>query len=128
MGHTLSGGKRLYKGVPMPWRLLGFIILCGIFLIFIGFNQDNPCTIWFGVEIKDVPIYLPVFTAFVLGMLCSIPFIVSLRRKKEKAAAIGADPAAPARKKWGKSKPPAGGPSGGGGVPGGGADGSYGID
>jgi uncharacterized integral membrane protein len=113
----------------MPWRLLGFIILCGIFLVFIGFNLENRCTISFGfTEIRDAPIYLTVFTSFVFGLLCSIPFIVSFRRKKGKAAAIGAESAAPARKKWGKAKPSSGGSSGGGDASGGGAGDSYGID
>jgi uncharacterized integral membrane protein len=111
----------------MPWRLIGFIILCGIFLAFIGFNLENRCTISFGfTEIPDMPVYLTAFASFLLGMLCAVPFIISLRRKKEKAQAKKADLSAPVQKKGGKAKPPAGAASGGDDAYG--NDGSYGID
>ncbi|MDR2029749.1 MAG: hypothetical protein LBP93_09475, partial [Treponema sp.] len=88
----------------MPWRLIGFIILCGIFLAFIGFNLGNRCTISFGfTEIPDVPVYLTAFASFVLGMLCAVPFIVSLLRKKEKARIKGPDAPGPGKKKRGKA-------------------------
>jgi uncharacterized integral membrane protein len=111
----------------MPWRLIGFIILCGIFLAFIGFNLENRCTISFGfTEIRDVPIYLTAFASFVVGMLCAVPFIISLRRKKEKAQVKNKELSAPVQKKWGKAKPSAEAASGGGEAYG--NDGSYGID
>ncbi|QQO07544.1 hypothetical protein [Breznakiella homolactica] len=68
----------------MPWRLIGIILLCGIFLVFIGFNLENSCNISFGFTVvQNVPVYLTAFTAFVLGMLCAIPFAVAQRRKKQ---------------------------------------------
>jgi uncharacterized integral membrane protein len=84
----------------MPWRLIGFIILFGIFLVFIACNLGNKCDISFGFRtFKDVPVFLTAFSSFVLGMFCAMPFIISFRikRKKDKAEA----PSKP-KKKWGK--------------------------
>jgi uncharacterized integral membrane protein len=68
----------------MPWRLIGFILFFGIFVIFIGLNLDNRCDInfGFGAVIPGVPVFLTAFASFVLGLLCAIPFIVSLRHKR----------------------------------------------
>jgi uncharacterized integral membrane protein len=76
----------------MPWRLIGLIIILVILLAFIGFNLDNTCPISFGfTRIDSVPVYITVFASFVLGMLMSVPFLISfairkknLRPKKDK--------------------------------------------
>ncbi len=68
----------------MPWRLLGFILLFAIFLVFIGFNLENSCTISFGfTEFEQVPVYLTTFASFIFGMLCAIPFVLSFKLKKK---------------------------------------------
>jgi uncharacterized integral membrane protein len=68
----------------MPWRLIGFILLFAFCLVFIGFNLDNPCDISFGFfELSGVPVYLIAFSAFVLGMLWAVPYIISLRLKRK---------------------------------------------
>jgi uncharacterized integral membrane protein len=69
----------------MPWRLIGLAIIFVVFLTFIGFNLDNRCDVSFVFwEAQDIPVFLPIFTAFVLGLLCSIPFAVSIGRKRSK--------------------------------------------
>jgi uncharacterized integral membrane protein len=69
----------------MPWKLLGFVVFLGILLVFIGLNLGNSCDISFGfTTVTAVPIYLTVFSAFVLGLLCAIPLSVSLKFKKNK--------------------------------------------
>jgi uncharacterized integral membrane protein len=77
----------------MPWRLIGFIILFAIFLVFIGFNLENNCNISFGFkEVERVPVYLTAFASFVFGMLCTIPFAVFFRvKKKQKASKAKVD-------------------------------------
>jgi uncharacterized integral membrane protein len=63
------------------------IVILGVLLVFIGFNLDNSCDISFGVaKFSGVPIYLTVFSSFVLGMLCSLVFVLlrSFGKKKEK--------------------------------------------
>lgn len=81
----------------MPWRLLGFIILFAFFLVFIGFNLENYCTISFGfVKFEHVPVYLAAFASFVFGMLCTIPFAISFKYKKKQKAAKANESAPPA--------------------------------
>jgi uncharacterized integral membrane protein len=68
----------------MPWRLIGFILLFGIFVIFIASNLDNRCNIGFGPwERENVPVFLTAFVSFALGLFCAIPFIISFGRKKK---------------------------------------------
>jgi uncharacterized integral membrane protein len=102
----------------MPWRLIGFILLFGIFLVFIAFNLENSCDINFGFRVfSEVPVFLTVFSSFILGMFCAIPFVFSLRRRKKDKpgkgkgeapaallAEIPGEPAAKPGKKWGKKK------------------------
>jgi uncharacterized integral membrane protein len=91
----------------MPWRLIEFIIVFAVFLVFIAFNLGNKCDINFGFRvIKDAPVFLTAFSSFILGMLCAFPFVFSLRaKKKAKAGKEGGDSSAPAaKKKWGKKK------------------------
>jgi uncharacterized integral membrane protein len=79
----------------MPWRLVGFIILFGIFLLFITLNLGNSCDISFGfTRISAVPVYLTAFCAFAVGLFCAIPLAFSLRQKKNKPGAKTEPPAA----------------------------------
>jgi hypothetical protein len=109
----------------MPWRLVGFVIVFGIFLAFIAFNLENSCDISFGLHtFSGVPVYLTALTAFILGLFWSIPLAVSFRLKKRAKQAKGEDsgPEAPkAKTKGGKkqagdipelSSPEPGGPYG----------------
>ena len=68
----------------MPWRLIEFIIIFAIFLVFIGFNLGNRCDINFGfTSLKEVPVFFTAFSSFILGMFCSVPFIISARSKRK---------------------------------------------
>jgi uncharacterized integral membrane protein len=69
----------------MPWRFIGFVILCGIFLVFIGFNLENTCDISFGfTRLSQVPVYLTAFGSFVIGLLASFPIVLSFRKKRRR--------------------------------------------
>jgi len=71
----------------MPWRLLVLIIILAVLLAFITFNLENRCDISFGVKVyKDIPIFLTIFTSFILGMLCALPIKISAGRKRGGAA------------------------------------------
>ncbi|MDR0599911.1 MAG: hypothetical protein LBG84_07520 [Treponema sp.] len=74
----------------MPWRLLGIILILVVLLGFIGLNLENRSDISLGfTRFSGVPVYLTVFASFVLGMLCSLPFIIALWVKKSgKAPAV----------------------------------------
>ncbi|MDR2480418.1 MAG: hypothetical protein LBD48_14065 [Treponema sp.] len=68
----------------MPWRLIEFIIIFVVFLVFIVFNLENKCDINFGFrQIKDVPVFITAFSAFIFGMFCAMPFIFGFRAKKK---------------------------------------------
>jgi uncharacterized integral membrane protein len=95
------------------WRLIGFIVVLGIFLVFIGLNLGNRCDIcyWFGEDrvIKDVPVYLTAFSSFVLGLLVALPVVFMMRRRSDKARKAR-DERGPKKPLFGKKKetPPPG--------------------
>ena len=91
------------------WRLIAFIFVCILFLVFIVFNLENKSDISFGFKtFEDIPVFLTAFSTFVLGMLFAAPFALSLGKKRGKAAhqagASGDSPALSAentgKKKW----------------------------
>ena len=87
----------------MPWRLIQFILILAIFLVFAGLNlqPDNSCNINFGFKtIEHVPVFFPVFFSFLLGMLCALPYIIKGRIKSNKGG--GGSEKKPAR--FGKKK------------------------
>ena len=108
----------------MPWRLIGLIIILGIFLAFIAVNLDNKCNISFGFYTtkSEVPVFLTAFSSFVLGMLCAAPFIISFRVKR-KVRAGKAEAARKAKKKGGKGEE-----TGAGSEDGSSAGGPYGVN
>jgi len=66
----------------MPWRLICFIIIFAVFLVFITFNLENRCDISFGFKIlESVPVFITVFGSFVLGLLSSVPLLFHVRKK-----------------------------------------------
>jgi len=71
----------------MPWRLLVLIIILAVLLAFITFNLENRCDVSFGVKVyKDIPIFLTIFTSFILGMLCALPIKINAGKKRGGAA------------------------------------------
>ncbi|MDR1319291.1 MAG: hypothetical protein LBJ90_06670 [Treponema sp.] len=99
----------------MPLRLIEFIIVFAVFLVFIAFNLENKCDISFGFRtMKDVPVFLTAFSSFIFGMLCAVPFIVGARARKKAGKDGGALPEKP-KKKWGKKKEESAPPSSGSG-------------
>jgi uncharacterized integral membrane protein len=74
----------------MPWKLLLFILMMVLFVVFTGFNLENKATINFGfAAIEDVPVFISLFFAFLLGILFSLPVFLFQRSKlikKYKAA------------------------------------------
>jgi uncharacterized membrane protein YciS (DUF1049 family) len=64
-------------------RLIGFLLFFAIFLVFIGMNLDNKCDISFGFyTFAEAPVYITAFVSFFIGILCSVPLIAFIRRKK----------------------------------------------
>ena len=68
----------------MPWRLIVFIAVFAVFLVFIAFNLENKCDISFGfAKLSDVPVFITIFTSFVLGLLCALPLVFHIKKRKE---------------------------------------------
>jgi len=68
----------------MPWRLILFIVIFAIFLVFITINLDNRCDINIGfAQFEAVPIFLTVFVSFFLGLICATPLFLHLSKKKK---------------------------------------------
>ena len=88
----------------MPWRLIQFIVLFAIFLLFIIFNLGNKCDISFGFAvIKEVPVFLTIFSSFMLGILCTFPIIFGLKSRKKTTSVQGKGLLAKATKKQGNN-------------------------
>ncbi|MDR1618367.1 MAG: hypothetical protein LBS06_04890 [Treponema sp.] len=69
----------------MPWRLIGWILILGVFLMFIALNLGNSCGISFGFyTFSNVPVYLTALSSFALGLLCAIPVMISIHVGKKK--------------------------------------------
>lgn len=70
----------------MPWRLVVFIIILGLVVIFAGLNIDNTSDVSFGFwKIEGVPIFISLFFAFVIGVITMAPFVIGKGGKKRKA-------------------------------------------
>lgn len=68
----------------MPWRLILFIFVFALLVVFISFNLENKCDLSFGFKtFTDVPVYLTIFISFVVGFFCTLPFIIfaGIKRK-----------------------------------------------
>lgn len=67
----------------VPWRLIGFLAILVIVAIFASLNIEHKTDISFGIYVfHDVPVFLGLFIAFVLGTLAAIPFFFGRKRKK----------------------------------------------
>ena len=66
-------------------RLIVFILIFAVFLVFIVLNLDNKCDLSLGfVVLKEIPVFLSSLSSFILGMLITIPLMLFRRKKKQK--------------------------------------------
>jgi len=64
----------------MPWRLILSIVIFAVFLTFITFNLDNRCDVNLGfAKFTNVPVFITIFSSFVLGLLCGLPIAYRLK-------------------------------------------------
>ena len=90
----------------MPFKLLAYIAISTLALVFIGFNLDNRCDISLAfVTLRQVPIVITILSSFLLGLL--VAFLASLGGKfgaKRQAGRVGgAQAAAPYKPEASKS-------------------------
>jgi len=72
----------------MPWKLIGFLLVLTLFLVFAGFNTHK-VEIHFGpVAIPEIPMFVCLFLSFILGAIISLPFTIIKSAKKAKIKKI----------------------------------------
>ncbi len=70
----------------MPFKLFSFLFFLVAVTLFIGLNLENRCDIsLFFYTFKNVPIFLSLLFAFVLGALAVVPFLFGSGKKKPAA-------------------------------------------
>lgn len=69
----------------MPWKLIFFLAILTFVVFFAGFNLVNASDISFGfATIKNVPIFISLFIAYLAGTLTMLPFMVKNKRRNKK--------------------------------------------
>ena len=59
----------------MPWKLLFYLVVLSVVVLFAGMNIRNVADISLGFHtFEDIPIFLSLFAAFFLGVLVTLPF------------------------------------------------------
>jgi hypothetical protein len=70
-----------------------FIILCALFLFFVGVNLEHTSDISIGFHtFVDIPVFLITFSSFLIGMLFAIPLALSFGKKRKKSAKTAPTP------------------------------------
>ncbi len=73
----------------MPGRLFYFLTVLIVIIVFMAVNLNNSCDISLVFyHFKDVPIFLSMMLAFVLGIFASLPFLFGNGKKKEKTTVV----------------------------------------
>ncbi|MCL2138592.1 MAG: LapA family protein [Treponema sp.] len=68
----------------MSWRLIRFIFIFVICLLFMVCNLENKTSLNLGFyEFTEFPVYLVVFSSFIVGMICSFPFVLRSQSKRK---------------------------------------------
>jgi len=93
----------------MSWKLIRFIAVFTVFLLFIIANLENRSNVNLGfVSFEDVPVFITAFCAFALGMALTIPYMAAAGRKKGKTKPAAADEGKKTRGKGAKNGTEAG--------------------
>lgn len=73
----------------MPGKLFYFVSILIALVLFIGFNLNNHCDISVIFYVfKDVPIFLSILFAFILGNIAVVPFLFGRQKKKVPRTAV----------------------------------------
>lgn len=61
----------------MLWRLILLVVICALVITFIGFNIENRSDISLVfMRFENVPIFISLFSAFLMGILVALPFML----------------------------------------------------
>ena len=69
----------------MPWKMVFYLVIVALVLVFVGLNLDNTADISLGfISFEDVPVFMGLFVAFFLGVVVTIPVAVQSSSRKTK--------------------------------------------
>ncbi len=69
----------------MPWRFLVFLVVLALVVAFAGLNVAHRADVSFGFyTFEDVPVFLSVAVAYLLGALTILPFTLSKSYRKRR--------------------------------------------
>lgn len=69
----------------MPWKLIGFLVLMTILVLFAAFNLSNVSDISFGFfTLHDIPVFFSLYIAFLLGSLFTFAAVLSKRKRSQR--------------------------------------------
>jgi len=64
------------------WKLLAFIVIMALVLVFIGFNLDNRCDISIVfITFHTVPVVITILGAYLLGLVSALVLSIGRHRK-----------------------------------------------
>ena len=67
----------------MPWKLILYLVILGVILVFVGLNIGNTADISFGFHVfEQVPVFVGLFFAFFLGVLVTLPVAIKSSAQK----------------------------------------------
>ncbi len=67
----------------MPWKFLVFLVVLAIVILFAGINVNNSADINLGFHrFEDVPVFVGLGTAYMLGAVSILPFALNKAFKK----------------------------------------------
>ncbi|MFP4510639.1 MAG: hypothetical protein ACLFNQ_10965 [Spirochaetaceae bacterium] len=69
----------------MPWKFLLFLVGLALVIVFAGLNISNSTDISFGFHtFEDVPVFMGLGSAYLLGALTILPFTLTKALKKRR--------------------------------------------
>jgi uncharacterized integral membrane protein len=84
----------------MPWKLIGFLILMTVLVLFAGFNLSNVSDISFGLfTLHQVPVFFSLYVAFLFGALVALIGVLASRGRSQKFTPTEEPPLKPKRGK-----------------------------
>ena len=70
----------------MPLKLIGILLLVVLVAVLTGFNLSNTCTIWFFHSFENIPVFAALLSAFLAGVVITLPFTFGKKRKSDSLA------------------------------------------
>ena len=67
----------------MPLKLIGILFLVVLVALLTGFNLSNKCSIWFFHSFEDIPVFAALLSAFLAGVVITLPFTFGKKRKTD---------------------------------------------